>query len=121
MVMSDTTLTQQYFDPKDPHPNLNGFNALKFYDSNHDGLIDSKDVEWPKLLVWIDKNHDGISQPDELHHLDDVGIHSLSLAYENSPKVDKYGNQFRLRGTLNPDASDDVDRVIYDVTLTTKK
>jgi hypothetical protein len=69
------------------------------------------------LLVWIDANHDGISQPAELQPLDSLGIHSIDLKYTASPRVDRYGNQFRYKGRLNPVAPDTVNRVIYDVFL----
>jgi len=107
-----------------PSDNPNGFLALAVFDEpenggNGDGIIDSRDAVWPKLLVWIDANHDGISQPQELRHLDDIGIHSIGLMYTESRRVDAYGNEFRYRGSLNPEKSDKVDRVIYDVILTT--
>jgi hypothetical protein len=96
----------------------NGFNSLIYYDSNDDGIIDNKDTEWPKLLVWIDSNHDGISQPEELHHLDELGIHSISVKWEKSSKTDQYGNDFRFRGTINSESNEDgVSRQIYDVFL----
>jgi hypothetical protein len=100
----------------------NGFLALAVFDQlenggNGDGLIDRQDSIWPKLLIWIDSNHDGISQPKELHHLDDIGIHSIGLMYKESTRIDAYGNKFRYQGSLNPDQGKDVDRVIYDVVL----
>jgi hypothetical protein len=73
------------------------------------------------LLVWIDANHDGISQPEELRHLDDIGIHSIGLMYTESRREDTYGNEFRYKGHLNPDKGDKVDRVIYDVILTNEE
>jgi hypothetical protein len=100
--------------------NPNGFLALAVYDSNGDGLIDKHDPIWPNLLVWIDANHDGISQPDELHRLDDVGVHSICLKYVESAHTDAFGNEFRYNGKLNPVKGDDVNRVIYDVFLTTR-
>ncbi len=108
-----------------PSPTPNGFLALAVYDTapqggNGDGMIDKHDAIWPHLLVWIDSNHDGVSQPGELHRLDDLGIHSISLKYVEVPKVDAFGNKFRYRGALNPIASDTVDRVIYDVFLVMK-
>jgi hypothetical protein len=100
----------------------NGFLALAVFDQlenggNGDGLIDRQDSIWPKLLIWIDSNHDGISQPKELHHLDDIGIHSIGLIHKESTRIDAYGNKFRYQGSLNPDQGKDVDRVIYDVVL----
>lgn len=105
--------------PNEPDSDLNGFRALAEYDTNGDGVINKKDAQWGQLLVWIDTNHDGVSQPNELHHLDDIGIHSISLKYTQSPMTDAYGNQFKLKGHLNPDKGDNVNRVIYDVYLTT--
>lgn len=102
----------------------NGFLALSIFDlpengGNHDDLIDSRDAIWPKLLVWIDSNHDGISQPEELHHLDEFGIQSIGLTYRESRRIDAFGNEFRYRGILDPERGSEVDRVIYDVILST--
>lgn len=44
----------------------NGFEALKALDSNHDGVIDARDKDFKKLVLWQDRNGDGVSQPDEL-------------------------------------------------------
>jgi len=106
-----------------PSDNPNGFLALAVFDDpanggNGDGIIDKQDAVWPKLLVWIDANHDGISQPDELHQLDDIGIRSIGLMYTESRYVDQYGNEFRFKGALNPDGGGRVNQVIYDVILT---
>lgn len=108
--------------PQSPSPHPNGFLALAEFDrpengGNGDGLIDNKDAIWPDLLVWIDANHDGISQPDELKHLDDVGVGAISLKYKNSSFIDQNGNEFRYKGRLYPVAHDSVNRVIYDVFL----
>ena len=44
----------------------NGFEALSEFDSNNDGIIDEKDKEFTNLLLWQDKNSNGISETDEL-------------------------------------------------------
>ena len=49
----------------------NGFETLKSYDTNNDGKIDSQDAEFDKLLLWQDKNSNGISETDELIKLSD--------------------------------------------------
>lgn len=108
--------------PSVPGTQPNGFIALAVFDmsavgGNGDGIIDRHDQIWPKLLVWIDENHDGVSQPSELHSLDEIGIHSIDLKYKNSWYLDKYANMFRFKGRLNPVAPDTVNRVIYDVFL----
>jgi hypothetical protein len=100
----------------------NGFLALAVFDDplnggNGDGIIDRRDAVWPKLLVWIDANHDGVSQANELRHLDPIGILSIGLMYRESKREDQYGNEFRYKGSLNPGLNDKVNRVIYDVIL----
>ena len=49
----------------------NGFESLKELDSNNDGIIDEKDKEFTNLLLWQDKNSNGISETDELIKLSD--------------------------------------------------
>lgn len=105
----------ELFGDVDGYPN--GFAKLAQYDSFSDGKIDSRDDIWPRLRVWIDANHDGVSQPEELHTLDEIGVRSISLQYVLSGYVDEYGNRFRFLGTLIPDPGDLVDRRIYDVIL----
>ncbi|QDK39800.1 EF-hand domain-containing protein [Bdellovibrio sp. NC01] len=61
----------------------NGFEALREFDSNKDGVIDSKDKDFGKLLLWFDKNGDGISQKGELVPLK-TKIKSISLKYDGS-------------------------------------
>lgn len=111
------------FTQQTPSNDPNGYLALAEFDKpenggNGDGVIDKSDAVFPKLLLWIDGNHDGISQPSELHHLPDLGIYSLSLRYADSPHVDEFGNQFRYKAKVNPlgePNKDQVDRTSYDV------
>ena len=111
--------------PQIPGSRPNGFLALAVFDTrqyggNGDGVIDARDKIWTQLMVWTDINHDGVSQPGELKHLDDVGIHSISLKYKTSKRVDEHGNAFYFRGHLNPIKPDEVDKAIFDVFLTTQ-
>lgn len=100
--------------------NPNGFAALAVYDQvanggNADGVIDSKDAIFSSLRLWIDANHDGISQLEELHTLPELGVNSISLTYKADHRVDQFGNVFRYRAQINPGAPADVGRLAYDV------
>jgi hypothetical protein len=97
----------------------NGFLQLEQYDTNGDGVIDNRDPVFSDLRVWVDTNHDGVSQPGELHTLDELGIDSISLKYTNSPYIDPDGNAFRYKGSIILDGTNTKDRkvTIYDVVL----
>lgn len=64
----------------------NGFANLAFYDDNKDGVIDEKDKVFSKLLLWSDRNHDGISQKNEIKKLKDLGVTSISLTYKKETR-----------------------------------
>jgi hypothetical protein len=111
------------YTPQPKSKDANGYAALAEFDKpenggNADGVINEKDAIYSKLLLWIDENHDGISQPNELHHLWELGVFSLSLKYVDTPHRDGFGNWFRYKGKINPlgePGPDPVDRTSYDV------
>jgi hypothetical protein len=75
----------------------NGFVALAEFDDNFDGVIDANDSAWHSLLLWIDENHDGISDPGELYSLNAVGITSLRFNAHWTGRRDDHGNMFRYQ------------------------
>jgi hypothetical protein len=112
--------------PPPGHGLLLGFKALAIYDQkenggNGDGWIDAKDAIYPKLLVWVDKNHNGVSGPGELMTLSQAGIKAISVHYGLSDWVDAYGNQFRYRSQIVFNDGHASDNWAYDVILTTQK
>ena len=85
---------------------------------NGDGIIDWHDAIYSKLVIWVDANHDGISQPEELHTLPSMGVYSIALKYTEERKTDQFGNLFRYRGALNPNPLEGTSkdgRYTYDV------
>lgn len=92
----DTKITKhsQLFGQNAEHEN--GFLALKIYDKNNDGVIDSKDEVFTSLQLWNDKNGDGSSEASELHSLQSRGIASISLKY-STRDVTKFDDRARAR------------------------
>lgn len=77
-----------------------GFVPLAEFDGaqlggNGNWIIDSGDGVFTSLRLWIDANHNGVSEPDELSTLVDWGLSRLEVDYSVSWKRDQYGNLFR--------------------------
>ena len=75
---------------------------------NQDGIIDEKDAVFSQLRLWIDSNHDGMCQPEELHRLQEFGIYSLALSFRESRRTDEFGNLFRYKAQVNPGERKDI-------------
>lgn len=95
----------------------NGFAALQMFDANRDGWIDHHDPVFAQLLVWSDRNHDGVSQARELQLLSQVGVTKISLDVKTSKRRDRWGNEFRYWAALTSQGSTDIGRYIVDVFL----
>lgn len=88
------------FTPQPSSDTPNGFIALAVFDQPHhggdsDGWITSRDRVFDQLRLWLDGKHDGYSEPDELVPLALAGVEAIELAYVESSRRDRHGNEFR--------------------------
>ena len=100
----------------------NGFLALAEYDKisnggNANGQIESGDSVFPRLRLWRDANHDGLSEPSELHTLPSLKVAAIELEYKYSKKTDGHGNQFSFRAKVKNSQGQQMGRWAWDVYL----
>jgi hypothetical protein len=115
----------------------NGFHALLQGAMGLNGGIATSSLSmaeplFAQLLLWTDRNHNGVSEPIELRPVSEV-FAEIGLGYEDHHRRDGHGNHFAYRGWASlrtepgpnrlksPNDSEARRRAIYDVVLVTKQ
>lgn len=104
----------------------NGFLALAEFDKaanggNEDGAITSADSIFASLRLWQDANHNGESEPYELHVLQTLDVMKIELDYHESRRQDENGNRFKYRAKIKDAHRAKVGRWAWDVFLVTAR
>ncbi|CAN7308742.1 hypothetical protein LJR039_001510 [Pseudorhodoferax sp. LjRoot39] len=69
-----------------------GFAKLASFDSNGDGLVDSRDAAFGELRVWVDADGNRQTDAGELRTLAEAGVAALTVDYVEQPFLDAQGN-----------------------------
>jgi hypothetical protein len=81
------------------------------------GVLDTRDRLWSQLKLWIDANHDGMSQAHEIFSLAEKGVLSIDLNYRWFGRRDRHGNLFKYGSavTLLDGHGNPINSRVYDV------
>ncbi|HEX2061298.1 MAG TPA: hypothetical protein VHK90_11200 [Thermoanaerobaculia bacterium] len=79
----------------------NGFEVLAELDANADSVVDGKDPAWSELVLWFDRNHDGISLRAELWPIADSEVTGLETGYRWIGRRDRHANMFRYASRIH--------------------
>jgi Ca2+-binding RTX toxin-like protein len=64
-----------------------GYQALSYYDTNGDSVVDASDSRFEELKLWIDSDQDGVTDTGELKTLSEMGVTSLKLNDPITPYI----------------------------------
>jgi hypothetical protein len=80
----------------------NGFEALRMTAMATNGgilrgSVSNLDPVFSKLLLWTDRNHNGVSEPSELRFASEL-LSEIVLGYHRAQRWDHFGNFFAYKG-----------------------
>jgi hypothetical protein len=61
-------------------------------------MISTDDAAYSQLRLWIDANHNGYSEPEELITLGNAGVAAIYTGYHESRRQDSFGNKDKFAG-----------------------
>lgn len=76
---------------------LEGFSALNALNGVRKPALEAGDALYEKLLLWTDRNHNGVSEPNELRPAKEV-IAAIGTGFMPHSQKDGHGNLFKYRG-----------------------
>lgn len=93
------------FTPQPATDEPHGYLALAVFDTateggNGDGRITAADGVYDALRLWIDADHDGVSQSHELVRLEAAKVREIDLDFVESRRRDRHGNELRYAGRV---------------------
>lgn len=94
LISDGSELFGDRFIMKNNNPSKYGFEALADFDDNKDGWINEEDDVYPLLLIWVDYNHNGVSEFDELYSLADKNVRAISLSFSSSDFSDEESGSY---------------------------
>jgi hypothetical protein len=119
-VDDGSELLGNHFDPDAG----NGFDAINRLlvqaGQERAGSIEESNPVFAGLILWNDRNRNGVSDAGELRPASDV-LHRIGLGFWGSPRVDAHDNEYRWEGWAefkNP-SGNVAQKPIYDVYLNT--
>lgn len=100
-IISDgSELFGEYFKLSSGNYAKDGYEVLKEFDSDSNGIINKLDTKFGELLVWQDTNLNGITDSGELKSLSGLGITSIGLPTNANFSVTENGNIITNKSTF---------------------
>jgi VCBS repeat-containing protein len=113
-IISDgSELFGEYTKKLDGTNAVDGYDALKQYDTNNDDILDSSDANFELLKIWQDSNSDGITDDSELKSLGEYGITQITLKNDDFEQTLENDNLISMQTNYSTNDSQGVVRDVW--------